>query len=117
MTVSTLPPFFFSINTHVSIQTIILWVMHVIPGFTLRTTEEAEILGVDHADMGEFAYDYVGINQEVGHTLDTGLTATGGGREPDRGKASNSSIKEKLSTPPPLESKLIVPTLGIALDS
>jgi ammonium transporter, Amt family len=84
-----------------SIQTIILWVMHFIPGLTLRTTEEAEILGVDDADMGEFAYDYVGIDQEIGHTLDTGLTAAGGGREPDHGKVSNSSIEEKSSTPPP----------------
>ncbi|KIM38012.1 hypothetical protein M413DRAFT_76454 [Hebeloma cylindrosporum] len=76
--------------------TIILWVMHIIPGLTLRTTEEAEILGVDDAEMGEFAYDYVGIDQEIGHTLDTGLTATGGGREPDHAKAvSTSSVEEK----------------------
>lgn len=77
--------------------------MHVIPGLTLRTTEEAEILGVDVADMGEFAYDYVGIDQEIGPTPDTGLTVTGGGREPDHGKAPNSSIKEKSATPPPSE--------------
>ena len=69
--------------------------MHVIPGLSLRTTEEAEILGVDDAHMGEFAYDYVGIDQEIGHTLDTGLTASGGGREPDHAKTSNISIEEK----------------------
>jgi len=77
--------------------------MHFIPGLSLRTTEEAEILGVDDADMGEFAYDYVGIEQEIGHTLDTGPTATGGGREPDHGKVSNGSIEEKSSTAPPVE--------------
>jgi Amt family ammonium transporter len=73
--------------------------MHFIPGLTLRTTEEAEILGIDDADMGEFAYDYVGIDQEIGHTVDTGLTATGGGREPDHVKVvpSNSSVEEKLN--------------------
>ena len=77
--------------------------MHFIPGLSLRTTEEAEILGIDDADMGEFAYDYVGIEQEIGHTLDTGITATGGAREPDHAKAvaaSNSSVEEKSNPPP-----------------
>jgi len=63
--------------------TAILWIMHFIPGLSLRGTEEMEILGVDDAEMGEFAYDYVGLEQEIGHTLDTGVGASGGGREPD----------------------------------
>ncbi|GLB38924.1 putative ammonium transporter [Lyophyllum shimeji] len=63
--------------------TIILWIMHFIPGLTLRGTEETEILGVDDAEMGEFAYDYVGLEQEIGHSLDTTVGASGGGREPD----------------------------------
>ena len=45
-----------------SLQTIILWIMHFIPGLRLRASEEAEILGIDDAEMGEFAYDYVGID-------------------------------------------------------
>jgi len=57
--------------------------MHFIPGLSLRTPEETEILGVDDAEMGEFAYDYVGIEQEIGHTLDLGIGAAGGAREPD----------------------------------
>ena len=57
--------------------------MHIIPGLMLCTTEEAEILGIDDAHMGEFAYDYISINQEISHTLNTGLTATGGGCEPN----------------------------------
>jgi Amt family ammonium transporter len=69
--------------------------MHFIPGLSLRTTEEAEILGVDDADMGEFAYDYVGIEQEIGHTLDTGLTATAGNREPNHSHAPSTSSVEK----------------------
>jgi Amt family ammonium transporter len=52
------------------VTTIILWIMHFIPGLSLRTTEEAEILGVDDADMGEFAYDYVGLEQEIGHVVE-----------------------------------------------
>jgi len=46
--------------------TIILWVMHFIPGCRLRSSEEAEIVGIDDAEMGEFAYDYVGIDADLG---------------------------------------------------
>ena len=46
--------------------TAILWVMHFIPGLRLRATEEAEIVGIDDAEMGEFAYDYVGIDADLG---------------------------------------------------
>lgn len=45
--------------------------MHFIPGLRLRASEEAEILGIDDAEMGEFAYDYVGLEQEIGHTVST----------------------------------------------
>jgi len=62
--------------------TIILWIMHYIPGLSLRASEEAEILGIDDAEMGEFAYDYVGLEQEIGLSVDTN-GAVGGGREPD----------------------------------
>jgi Amt family ammonium transporter len=48
--------------------TIILWIMHFIPGMRLRCDETTEILGVDDAEMGEFAYDYVGIEAELGHS-------------------------------------------------
>ncbi|KAK2464726.1 hypothetical protein APHAL10511_003302 [Amanita phalloides] len=51
------------------VTTIILWVMHFIPGLRLRASEEAEILGIDDAEMGEFAYDYVGLEQEIGHVI------------------------------------------------
>ncbi|KAH9896721.1 ammonium transporter [Cubamyces lactineus] len=42
--------------------TVILWILHFIPGMRLRASEEAEIIGIDDAEMGEFAYDYVGID-------------------------------------------------------
>jgi Amt family ammonium transporter len=72
--------------------TIILWVMHYIPGLSLRMSEESEILGTDDAEMGEFAYDYVGIEQELGHStnLDDHLAAEGGNREPQHHKSGQS---------------------------
>jgi Amt family ammonium transporter len=84
------------------VTTIILWVMHFIPGLRMRSTEQAEILGIDDAEMGEFAYDYVGLEQEIGHTVDTGLPL-GGNREPHHhvqplGSISGSFEKEEAKT-------------------
>ena len=64
--------------------------MHFIPGLRLRASEEAEILGIDDAEMGEFAYDYVGIDLGNGNSHeyhdDThshgDVLPTTGGREP-----------------------------------
>jgi Amt family ammonium transporter len=39
--------------------------MHYIPGLRLRVSEETEIIGIDESDMGEFAYDYVGLLTEL----------------------------------------------------
>lgn len=75
------------------VTTIILWVLHYIPGCRLRASDEAEILGIDDAEMGEFAYDYVGLDQEPGHTIDTSVSAVGGSREPD-----HHAVKEKGSS-------------------
>ncbi|KAJ7463884.1 ammonium transporter [Mycena galericulata] len=65
--------------------TIILWIMHFTPTLRLRATVEEELLGIDDAEMGEYAYDYVGLEQEIGHTLEIngGVEAETGGREGD----------------------------------
>ncbi|KAJ7260112.1 hypothetical protein C8J57DRAFT_1637658 [Mycena rebaudengoi] len=72
-------------DTHPAPQTVILWIMHFTPSLRLRASEEAEMLGIDDAEMGEFAYDYVGLEQEIGHTLEMngGSEAQAGGREGD----------------------------------
>jgi len=44
---------------------IILFVLNLLPGLHLRASEEAEILGIDDAEIGEFAYDYVELTREV----------------------------------------------------
>ncbi|KAG2011219.1 ammonium transporter, variant 3 [Coprinopsis cinerea AmutBmut pab1-1] len=45
--------------------TVILWIMHFIPGLRFRVDEEAEIVGIDQHELGEFAYDYVGFEREI----------------------------------------------------
>ncbi|KAI0505258.1 ammonium transporter [Xylaria bambusicola] len=44
---------------------IILFIINLIPGLKIRASEEAEILGIDDAEIGEFAYDYVELTREV----------------------------------------------------
>ncbi|KAI2640564.1 ammonium transporter [Hypomontagnella submonticulosa] len=44
---------------------IICFLLNLIPGLQLRATEDAEILGIDDAEIGEFAYDYVELTREV----------------------------------------------------
>jgi Amt family ammonium transporter len=59
--------------------TIILWIMHFIPGLRLRASEEAEIVGIDDAYLGEFAYDYVGTDPELRlHRIESKPTMTNG---------------------------------------
>jgi len=90
------------------VTTIICWVMHYIPGLSLRCdSEEAEIVGIDDYDMGEFAYDYVGLEQDLGvKDVEGGLereriNATTGGREPrhlDGDSGGASEVEEKHAT-------------------
>lgn len=44
---------------------VILFIMNLIPGLKLRASEEAEVLGMDDAEIGEFAYDYVELTRDV----------------------------------------------------
>jgi len=51
--------------------------MNLIPGLSLRVTDEEEIIGTDDAEMGEFAYDFVELERETGAVHDTGLPIEG----------------------------------------
>lgn len=39
--------------------------MHFIPGLRISVSEHTEYDGVDEHDMGEYAYDYVGLEKEL----------------------------------------------------
>ena len=49
--------------------------MNLIPGLTLRASEEAEIEGIDEAEIGEFAYDFVESERDYIASPD-GITGT-----------------------------------------
>lgn len=43
---------------------IIAYAINFIPGLHLRASEEAELLGMDDDQLGEFAYDYVEVRRD-----------------------------------------------------
>jgi ammonium transporter, Amt family len=47
---------------------IILFIMNLFPSLSLRASEEAEIIGIDEAEIGEFAYDFVERERDYDHS-------------------------------------------------
>lgn len=73
--------------------------MHFIPYLRLRTDETSEVIGIDESQMGEYAYDYVGLDSEVPLLSET-ASATGGGREPQHiSHEAEHASNEKRSIP------------------
>jgi Amt family ammonium transporter len=48
-----------------TVSCILLFVMNLIPGLSLRVTPEEEELGLDDCQLGEFAYDYVELTRHM----------------------------------------------------
>jgi hypothetical protein len=44
--------------------------MNLVPGLSLRASEKAEIEGIDEAEIGEFAYDFVEKERDYIHGPD-----------------------------------------------
>ncbi|KAJ6091672.1 hypothetical protein N7467_003641 [Penicillium canescens] len=55
---------------------IILFLINLVPGLSLRAPEEDEIMGIDDAEIGEFAYDYVEIRRDVVNGVDAAETSS-----------------------------------------
>ena len=53
-----------SIGYTAAVTAIICFVLGYIPGMKLRISEEAEELGMDEDQIGEFAYDYVEVRRD-----------------------------------------------------
>lgn len=47
-----------------TVSLILAYGINYIPGLHLRATEEAELLGMDDDQLGEFAYDYVEVRRD-----------------------------------------------------
>ena len=48
---------------------IILFLMNLVPGLSLRVTEDEEDAGLDEAQIGEFAYDYVELRRDFSQVI------------------------------------------------
>lgn len=48
-----------------TLSCIILFLMNLIPGLSLRVSAEDEDVGIDDCQLGEFAYDYVELTRHV----------------------------------------------------
>lgn len=48
---------------------VILFLMNLVPGLSLRTSPEQEEIGLDDGQLGEFAYDYVELRPNVNDVL------------------------------------------------
>lgn len=46
------------------VSAILAYAINYIPGLQLRASEEAELLGMDDDQLGEFAYDYVEVRRD-----------------------------------------------------
>lgn len=44
---------------------VILFLMNLVPGLSLRASAEEEEIGLDDGELGEFAYDYVEITRHI----------------------------------------------------
>jgi len=51
--------------------------MNLTPGLSLRASEEAEIIGIDEAEIGEFAYDFVEKERDYVHLMERRIDAIG----------------------------------------
>merc|ERR1712169_65139 len=74
-----------------SVTCLILFIMNLIPGLRLRVSEEAEVLGIDDAEIGEFAYDYVELTREVVNDVDDAASKYSAAHAHDHEKTLNHS--------------------------
>lgn len=51
---------------------IILFLMNLVPGLSLRVSATEEDVGIDDAQLGEFAYDYVELTRHVADSSSPG---------------------------------------------
>lgn len=47
-----------------TMSTLLASIINIIPGLHLRASEDAELLGMDDDQLGEFAYDYVEVRRD-----------------------------------------------------
>ncbi|KFH42470.1 Ammonium transporter-like protein [Hapsidospora chrysogenum ATCC 11550] len=70
---------------------LILFLLNLVPGLSLRASPEEEELGMDDVQLGEFAYDYVELTRHLSDTVSiatTELAAVNGSAGSEKGAPS-----------------------------
>ncbi|KAI9896819.1 hypothetical protein N3K66_007841 [Trichothecium roseum] len=68
---------------------LILFLLNLVPGLSLRASPAEEELGMDDVQLGEFAYDYVELTR---HVADSGASSAGGGASGVVSSASSAKL-------------------------
>lgn len=58
---------------------LILFLMNLVPGLSLRASAEEEEMGLDDGQLGEFAYDYVELSRHVNNLIGSDESIRNGG--------------------------------------
>lgn len=68
---------------------LILFLMNLVPGLSLRVSADDEDVGIDDCQLGEFAYDYVELTR---HVADTTSTVSERNASSDASTAANEKV-------------------------
>jgi ammonium transporter, Amt family len=74
------------------VSALLAYIVNYIPGLKLRATDEAELLGMDDDQLGEFAYDYVEVRRD--YLAWTPANGNTDGVDPDMPQEDRHGIKE-----------------------
>jgi Amt family ammonium transporter len=83
---------------------LIAYAINFIPGLKLRASEEAELLGMDDDQLGEFAYDYVEVRRDYLAWTPAKGDHTGTSDVPQGDRHGISQHSQMLEGKPPSES-------------
>jgi ammonium transporter, Amt family len=74
------------------VSALLAYIVNYIPGLKLRASDEAELLGMDDDQLGEFAYDYVEVRRD--YLAWTPANGNGDGVDPEIPQEDRHGIKE-----------------------
>jgi Amt family ammonium transporter len=96
------------------VSALLAFAIDKIPGLKLRASEEAELLGMDDDQLGEFAYDYVEVRRDYLAWTPAKDGIAGGADVPQGERHGIPQHSEMLEGKPPSESS--DPKVGITGD-
>lgn len=78
---------------------VILFLMNLVPGLSLRADPREEEVGLDDGQLGEFAYDYVELSRDAAHVLLPGEDPAGSSSRAESGSfVGRGSVKGAAGT-------------------